>query len=110
MDLIEDLTETEILTFQTFLKTTGVTMLDKSAAPIDKLKQLTVLLIMSCKHGHILDNIIHKLELKVLCVAYVAKHKHLFCFSNWPISVELVSAVEEAKIGKISNSMKEVKK
>ena len=108
MDLLEDLTEIESLEFRTFLKDNGVTMLDKSADPIDKLKQLTGLRHVSCQHAHIMDHIIQKLEVKVLSVAYIPKHKHLFAFDNWPISGELVSAVSEARVGKLSTSLREV--
>ena len=108
MDLLEDLTETEMLVFQTFLKDTGVTMLDTSADPLDKLKQLSAMAIVSCQHGHIVDHIINKLEGKVLSMAYIRKHKHLYSLSDWPLCGELVHAVKEAKVGKISSSLREV--
>ncbi|KAI6649528.1 hypothetical protein LOD99_6694 [Oopsacas minuta] len=105
MELLED--PTEIVIIQSFFKESGITLLDRSFPLLERLKQLSAITSATCMNCYA-STIIRKVQQRLLICVYPPLHKPLFSLKNWPWSSELVSAVEKAKLGKISSSLNEV--
>lgn len=108
MDLLENLSPAEIVMVQSFFKESRIALPDRSVPALQVLKLLYDITSSCCLHGNNVPSIIHILKQRVLIHVYPPLHKHLFSFKNWPWSEELISAVEKAKLEKLSNSLKEV--
>ena len=108
MDLLENISPAEILIIQSFFQESGLVLPDQSVPPLQTLKLLFDITSSCCLHGNSVPSIINTLKQRVLIHVYPPLHKHLFIFKNWPWSEEFISAVEKAKLGKLSNSLTEV--